>query len=276
MLLRALSVMLSHGADSAVQTGQAPQPRRAELTLVLDDDAGTALRIAWFGAASQEEIETLVRRKVDSTFGSSVTFSLQDEHGADVVLSHTLPDGLRLRVVRHEANAAAAAAGAGGVGGKRKRDVAHDTPATTPPVEPRGGAAARLLGEPNRARSALPDPSEEQQAVISVVKEGKCAAVASVAGSGKTTLMLQIARELPVGRHALIVTYNRVRSLLEIARNIFQSLALTSRLRAGAEGRLRTAHQAARHCRSRPVLHCSRARHEVVRKRLTTISSIGS
>ena len=29
--------------------------------------------------------------------------------------------------------------------------------------------------------------------------------------SGKTTLMLQIARALPVGRHARIVTYNRVR-----------------------------------------------------------------
>ncbi len=202
------------------QAAQAPLQvsPRTELALVLGDDGEIVHRISFYGAPPQTEIETQVRRKVESVLGpkAGAAFSLQDDHGADVVLSHTLPDGLRLRVVpREPASHAAAAAGF-----KRKRDVVDSTPATTPPVEPHvgmlggGGAAARPLGESSRARPMLPEPSVEQKAVIDAVVEGKCTAVTSVAGSGKTTLMLQIARALPVGRHARIVTYNRVRPLM--------------------------------------------------------------
>lgn len=205
------------GGAPLVQPDQPPQqvpPRRTELALVLGDDpdAGTVHRVSFYGAPPQAEIETLVKRKVESALGPQAAFSLQDDQGADVVLSHTLPDGLRLHVV-HEPPAAAAGPAQASVGSKRKRDAVDDTPATTPPVEPRGGgaAAARPLGEPSRARQPLPDPSGEQKAVIDAVIAGKCTSVASVAGSGKTTLMLQIARALPVGRHARIVTYNRVR-----------------------------------------------------------------
>jgi hypothetical protein len=58
----------------------------------------------------------------------------------------------------------------------------------------------------------LPVPSTEQRVVLDAVASGGCAAVTSVAGSGKTTLMLQIAADLQrrqPGRQALIVTYNR-------------------------------------------------------------------
>eukprot|EP01048_Picozoa_sp_COSAG05_P024777 COSAG05_NODE_5990_length_1044_cov_1.514286_1_plen_174_part_10 len=174
-----------------MQAGHAPQQVpscRTELALVLGDNGGTVQRIAFYGAPPQAEIETQVRRKVESALGPQVSaaFSLQDDQGADVVLSHTLPDGLRLRVVPHDphgpasAAAAAAAEPRAGVGSKRKRDAVDDTPATTPPVEPPrvGAAAGRPSGEPSRARPTLPDPSDEQKAVIDAVIEGKCTAVA--------------------------------------------------------------------------------------------------
>jgi hypothetical protein len=55
---------------------------------------------------------------------------------------------------------------------------------------------------------ALPHPSHEQQEVIKAVRMGHCVAVSSVAGSGKTTCMLQVATSLP-DRYVTIVAYNR-------------------------------------------------------------------
>ena len=64
----------------------------------------------------------------------------------------------------------------------------------------------------NRPLSALhllPSPSTEQQSVIDAILSGNCVAIPSVAGSGKTTTMLQIASNLPTNRRVIIVTYNR-------------------------------------------------------------------
>ena len=56
--------------------------------------------------------------------------------------------------------------------------------------------------------AALPAPSAEQQAVIDALFEGNCVSVPSVAGSGKTTCMLQVALQMP-DRDLTILTYNR-------------------------------------------------------------------
>lgn len=55
----------------------------------------------------------------------------------------------------------------------------------------------------------LPLPSAEQQHAIDAIKSGKCLTIPAVAGSGKTTTMLQIASKLPPHRRVTIVTYNR-------------------------------------------------------------------
>ncbi len=55
----------------------------------------------------------------------------------------------------------------------------------------------------------LPTPSDEQQEAIDAIKAGKCLTIPAVAGSGKTTTMLQIASHLPPHRRVTIVTYNR-------------------------------------------------------------------
>eukprot|EP01051_Picozoa_sp_SAG22_P004720 SAG22_NODE_261_length_13373_cov_17.745472_2_plen_276_part_00 len=78
------------------------------------------------------------------------------------------------------------------------------------PASKRQRAADAGAARPGQHR--LPAPSAEQQLVLDEVGRGHCVAVCSVAGSGKTTLMLQIAKDLqrrqPV-RRARIVTYNR-------------------------------------------------------------------
>jgi superfamily II DNA or RNA helicase len=43
----------------------------------------------------------------------------------------------------------------------------------------------------------LPSPSPEQELVIKALKQGRNARVNAVAGSGKTTTILQVARALP-------------------------------------------------------------------------------
>jgi Karyopherin (importin) beta len=57
--------------------------------------------------------------------------------------------------------------------------------------------------------SCLPSPSSEQQSAIDAIQAGKCLSILAVAGSGKTTTMLQIASSLPSHRRVTIVTYNR-------------------------------------------------------------------
>lgn len=59
------------------------------------------------------------------------------------------------------------------------------------------------------ASSCLPLPSTEQQNAINAIRAGKCLSILAVAGSGKTTTMLQIASSLPFHRRVTIVTYNR-------------------------------------------------------------------
>jgi hypothetical protein len=58
----------------------------------------------------------------------------------------------------------------------------------------------------------LPPPSKEQKSAIDAISSGHCVTIPSVAGSGKTTCMLQIAASLPKGKKVTIVTYNRALS----------------------------------------------------------------
>lgn len=44
---------------------------------------------------------------------------------------------------------------------------------------------------------ALPSPSSEQELVIKAIKQGRNARVTAVAGSGKTTTILQVAKAFP-------------------------------------------------------------------------------
>ena len=55
----------------------------------------------------------------------------------------------------------------------------------------------------------LPPPSEEQMAVIHAINDGFCVSVSAVAGSGKTTCMLQVVSSISPYRNSVIVTYNR-------------------------------------------------------------------
>lgn len=61
----------------------------------------------------------------------------------------------------------------------------------------------------NQYKTTLPPPSDEQKAVIDAVLSGYCVTLPSVAGSGKTTCMLQVANALPLDRTVTIITYNR-------------------------------------------------------------------
>uniref|UniRef100_A0A7S4QXW9 DNA helicase n=1 Tax=Ditylum brightwellii TaxID=49249 RepID=A0A7S4QXW9_9STRA len=79
-----------------------------------------------------------------------------------------------------------------------------DADATTARINTNNG----IIASPP-PQSILPTPSTEQRAVINAVLEGNCVTIPSVAGSGKTTCMLQIAAALPLHRHAIIITYNR-------------------------------------------------------------------
>jgi superfamily II DNA or RNA helicase len=45
--------------------------------------------------------------------------------------------------------------------------------------------------------AALPTPSAEQDLVIKAIKQGRNARVTAVAGSGKTTTILQVAKAFP-------------------------------------------------------------------------------
>jgi superfamily II DNA or RNA helicase len=58
----------------------------------------------------------------------------------------------------------------------------------------------------------LPPPSKEQKSAIDAISSGHCVTISSVAGSGKTTCILQIAASLPEGKKVTIVTYNRALS----------------------------------------------------------------
>eukprot|EP01052_Picozoa_sp_SAG31_P012721 SAG31_NODE_749_length_12378_cov_8.688818_6_plen_982_part_00 len=82
--------------------------------------------------------------------------------------------------------------------------VARSLPAVVRSLHSPAAVAARSA----HARTLLPTPSEEQREVIEAVRTGHCVAVSSVAGSGKTTCMLQVAANLPE-RHVTIVSYNR-------------------------------------------------------------------
>ena len=45
--------------------------------------------------------------------------------------------------------------------------------------------------------TALPRPSQEQELVVKAIRQGRNARVTAVAGSGKTTTILQIAKAFP-------------------------------------------------------------------------------
>ena len=76
----------------------------------------------------------------------------------------------------------------------------------------------------------LPSPSEEQRAVIDAVNSGFCVTIPSVAGSGKTTCMLQIIASLPPHRRAIIVSYNR--GLCDECKLRIDALGLQHRVKA--------------------------------------------
>lgn len=78
--------------------------------------------------------------------------------------------------------------------------------------------------------SCIPSPSTEQKSAIDAVKAGKCLSILAVAGSGKTTTMLQIASSLPSHRRVTIVTYNR--SLKDECQQRIQMCGLSNRVAA--------------------------------------------
>ena len=98
-----------------------------------------------------------------------------------------------------------AVSGGGGGGSSGSAAAPPAWVARSLPAGARSDVAARAAVAPARS---LPVPSAEQRAVIEAVRQGDCVAVSSVAGSGKTTCMLQVAMELP-GKRVLIVAYNR-------------------------------------------------------------------
>ena len=55
---------------------------------------------------------------------------------------------------------------------------------------------------------ALPTPSAEQELVIKAIRQGRNARVTAVAGSGKTTTILQVAKAFPE-RKILGISYQR-------------------------------------------------------------------
>lgn len=95
---------------------------------------------------------------------------------------------------------------------------------------PRPASVLQQLQSQNHRTNALPPPSEEQQAVIDAVLSGHCVSLPSVAGSGKTTCMLQIATALPPNRTVIIITYNR--ALSDECKERVLKCGLASRVRA--------------------------------------------
>jgi len=89
-----------------------------------------------------------------------------------------------------------------------------------------------LITSPPRSmnKSCIPPPSTEQQSAIEAVQAGKCLSILAVAGSGKTTTMLQIASSLPCHRRVTIITYNR--SLKDECQQRIQSCGLSHRVAA--------------------------------------------
>jgi len=84
---------------------------------------------------------------------------------------------------------------------------------------------------------ALPKPSAEQELVIKAIKQGRNARVIAVAGSGKTTTILQIAKAFPERRilgitmaYVLIIALLYNRRLKEDMRHRQAQLALNGNL----------------------------------------------
>lgn len=111
--------------------------------------------------------------------------------------------------------------------------------AVSPPSRPHPAATSTTPASGGKRQKTgrdwrdLPDPSAEQQAVLDAVASGRCVTVCSVAGSGKTTLMLQIAQALQQrepGRQAQIVTYNR--ALKDECEERIRELGLTQTVRS--------------------------------------------
>ena len=100
--------------------------------------------------------------------------------------------------------------------------------APEPPPGGDGGQADNREEADHRAAALeLPTPCDEQQAVVDALKNGHCVAVPSVAGSGKTTTMLQAASQL-CDRKVTIITYNR--SLKEDCQARIRRLRLSGRV----------------------------------------------
>jgi hypothetical protein len=118
---------------------------------------------------------------------------------------------------------------------------------------PTGGASSNNTSKRQRTGREwrdLPAPSAEQRAVMDAVAGGHCATVCSVAGSGKTTLMLQVAQELrqrEPGRRAQILTYNR--ALKDECAERIRALGLTGTVSSSTIHGL-IARSAARSCKN--------------------------
>ena len=66
------------------------------------------------------------------------------------------------------------------------------------------------LAAPPLLPGGLKPPSEEQLAIVAAVRGGNNVVVKAVAGSGKSTSVLHLARDqATLGRYMLLLTYNR-------------------------------------------------------------------